>query len=68
MKTQPFICYKESFSIEERRRPEIYQAIETGALERYRTGQLMDNDEALIAALGKYVVQFPDGSSKALLG
>ncbi|KAF6222258.1 hypothetical protein HO133_001344 [Letharia lupina] len=50
------------------RHPEMYSAIETGAIERFRTGQMTEDDLPQIAALGKYRVVFPDGSSKPLLG
>lgn len=52
----------------ELRHPEMYLAIETGAIERLRTGQMTEDDLPQIAALGKYRVVFPDGSSKPLLG
>ncbi len=52
----------------ELRHPEIYSAIETGAIERFRTGQMTEDDVPQIAVLGKYSVEFPDGSSKQLLG
>ena len=52
----------------ELRHPEIYSAIETGAIERFRTDQMTEDDLPQIAALGKYSVVFPDGRSKQLLG
>jgi hypothetical protein len=52
----------------ELRHPEMHSAIETGAIERFRTGQMTEDDIPQIAALGKYRVVFPDGSSKQLLG
>jgi len=48
--------------------PELYLATETGAIERFRTGQMTEDDIPHIMALRKYVVHFPDGSSKPLLG
>lgn len=52
----------------ELRYPDIYSAIETGAIERLRTRQTTEDDLPRIAALEKYRVIFPDGSSKPLLG
>ncbi|KAF8850644.1 hypothetical protein BDZ45DRAFT_751513 [Acephala macrosclerotiorum] len=48
--------------------PEIHSAIETGALERFRTGQMTGEDIPQIEALRKYKIEFPDGSIKQLLG
>jgi hypothetical protein len=48
--------------------PDIYTAIETGAIERLRTRQMTEDDLSRIAALDKYIVIFPDGSIKHLLG
>ena len=48
----------------ELRHPEMYLAIETGAIDRFRTGQMTEDDLPQIAALEKYRVVFPDGSSK----
>ncbi len=52
----------------ELRYPGIYSAIETVAIERLRTRQMTEDDLPRIAALEKYSVIFPDGSSKHLLG
>lgn len=52
----------------EQQHPDIYSAIETGAIESFRTGQMTESDVLQIAALEKYRVQFPDGSSRKLLG
>lgn len=52
----------------ERQHPALYSAIDTGALERYRTDAMIEGDAAMIAALEKCSVEFPDGSIKQLLG
>lgn len=51
-----------------RRHPDLYTAVETGAIERLRTGQMTENDMSQIALLLKYKVVFPDGTFKGLLG
>jgi hypothetical protein len=51
----------------ELRFPELHRAIETGALERFRTGQPLDGEDIrVINQISNYVVEWPDGSREPL--
>ncbi|KFY69204.1 hypothetical protein V496_00435 [Pseudogymnoascus sp. VKM F-4515 (FW-2607)] len=60
--------YEREWAKHKLRYPDIYSAIETGAIERLRTRQMKEDDLPRIVALERYSVILPDGSSKHLLG
>jgi hypothetical protein len=49
--------------------PWFYEAVETGALERFRTGQMMSREEIdLMSKVAGYSVRWPNGDVTSIFG
>lgn len=52
--------------ITELRHPEFHKAVETGAIERYRTGAMTLGDASLIDTLSWHMAKWPNGVETSL--
>ena len=47
--------------------PELYEGIESGAIERFRTGQALSlGDVSLIHRISQFTIKFPDGTTRGV--